>query len=294
MSALDRKKIRFGIQAAAALLQNANFKGFFTGKIYGGPAKNVCVPGLNCYSCPGAVGACPIGSLQNFVGGLRFKFPYYVLGLLIFFGALLGRAVCGFLCPFGFLQDLIYRIPFFKKNRFKLDKYLRYLKYAVLAVLVLILPFSIKLTPFFCKYVCPQGTVAGILLASADPKIRTALGPLFNWKLIVLLIVIVSALIVKRSFCKYICPLGAIYGLLNKVSLYRISCDTSKCTNCKACARACFMNVDPTVKPDSAECIRCGECVSNCPTGALHAGFCVGARAKTGKNGQITEERADH
>ena len=101
-----------GIQSVAALIQNANFKGFFTGKIYTGAGKNVCVPGLNCYSCPGAVGACPLGSLQNYLSGMKFRFPYYVLGLLLFFGALLGRAVCGFLCPFGFLQDLLYLIPF--------------------------------------------------------------------------------------------------------------------------------------------------------------------------------------
>ena len=87
------------------LLHNANLKGFFTGKIYSGPLKSVCVPGLNCYSCPGAVGACPIGSLQSFLGALRFRFPYYVIGMLIFFGALLGRTVCGFLCPFGWLRS---------------------------------------------------------------------------------------------------------------------------------------------------------------------------------------------
>ena len=88
---MDKK--RFSIQAVSALLQNANLKGFFTGKLYQGPGKQVCVPGLNCYSCPGAVGACPIGSLQSFLSGLKFRFPYYVVGLLIFFGALLGLAV---------------------------------------------------------------------------------------------------------------------------------------------------------------------------------------------------------
>ena len=141
-----RARIRFGIQLVAALVQNANFKGFFTGRIYQGSTKNVCVPGLNCYSCPGAVGACPIGSLQNFLGSKTFKFPYYVLGLILFFGALLGRAVCGFLCPFGFIQELIHKIPFPKKKlrTFKGDKQLRYLKYVILAVFVIILPILIK------------------------------------------------------------------------------------------------------------------------------------------------------
>ena len=139
MWALDKK--RFGILAAASLIQNANFKGFFTGKIYQGPIKNICVPGLNCYSCPGAVGSCPIGSLQGFLSGLKFRFPYYVVGLLLFFGAVLGRGVCGLLCPFGFFQELLHLVPVLpKKNRFPGDKWLRYLKYIVLIVLVIALP----------------------------------------------------------------------------------------------------------------------------------------------------------
>ena len=136
---MDKK--RFGIQALAALLQNANLKGFFTEKIYQGPLKSVCVPGLNCYSCPGAVGACPIGSLQSFLSGLRVRIPYYIVGLLLFFGAVLGRAVCGFLCPFGFLQELLNKIPGVpKRNHFRLDRPLRRLKYAVLVLLVVVLP----------------------------------------------------------------------------------------------------------------------------------------------------------
>ena len=277
---MDRKKVRLGIQAAAALIQNANFKGFITGQIYEGATKQVCVPGLNCYSCPGAVGACPIGSLQSFLNGMKFRFPYYVLGLLIFFGAVLGRAVCGFLCPFGLLQDLIYRIPFIKKNSFRIDRYLRYLKYAVLAALVIILPMTFELTPFFCKYVCPDGTVAGIMLAIADERVRSALGPLFSWKLCLLLIFLVTGLIIYRPFCKYICPLGAIYGFFNRVSVYRMTLDTSKCISCKACAGVCRMNVDPSVKPNSMECSRCGACVSQCPSGALHMGFGTGTARK--------------
>ncbi|MBQ5440748.1 MAG: 4Fe-4S binding protein, partial [Firmicutes bacterium] len=154
------------MQGLASLIQNADLKGFITGGVSQSVTKAVCVPGLNCYSCPGAVGACPIGSLQNSLSGLSFRFPYYVLGLLIFFGALLGRAVCGFLCPFGLLQDLLNKIPFVKKIRtFKGDRKLRKMKYIVLIVLVIAIPIFAKLTPTFCKFLCPSGTLSGVLLS---------------------------------------------------------------------------------------------------------------------------------
>ena len=268
---MDKK--RFGIQALAALLQNANLKGFFTGKIYQGPLKSVCVPGLNCYSCPGAVGACPIGSLQSFLSGLRVRIPYYIVGLLLFFGAVLGRAVCGFLCPFGFLQELLNKIPGPpKRNHFRLDRPLRRLKYAVLVLLVVVLPLLYPLTPFFCKYLCPSGTLAGILLAARDSMVRAQLGGIFLWKLFVFLWVVAACLVSYRPFCKYLCPLGAIYGLFNRFALYRTQLDTDKCIHCGACAKACRMCVNPSQTPNSAECIRCGDCAKACPTDALHIG----------------------
>ena len=270
--ALDKK--RFGLLAAASLLQNANFKGFFTGKIYQGPLKSGCVPGLNCYSCPGAIGSCPIGSLQSFLSGLKFRFPYYVVGLLLFFGAVLGRAVCGLLCPFGFFQELLYLIPGLpKKNHFKGDKPMRKLKYAVLLILVIGLPSFVALTPFFCKYLCPSGTLSGILLAARDSMVRAQLGGIFLWKAVLLVLIAVGCLVVFRPFCKYLCPLGAIYGLFNKFALYRMELDKDKCVSCGKCARVCRMCVDPSLTPNSPECVRCGDCVKSCPTGALKTGF---------------------
>lgn len=267
-------KRRFSIQAVAALLSNANLKGFFTGKIYQGAGKTVCVPGLNCYSCPGAVGACPIGSLQGFLSGLKFRFPYYVLGFLIFFGALLGRAVCGFLCPFGFFQELLHKIPFpIKKISFAGDRQLRWVKYAVLILLVVILPLCFALTPFFCKYLCPAGTLSGILLAVRDGMLRAQLGGIFLWKILVLATVIVGCLIVFRPFCKYLCPLGAVYGFFNRIALYRMDLDTGKCVACGKCKKVCQMGVDPVKECNSAECIRCGDCVRACPVNAIHMGI---------------------
>ena len=268
-------KRRFSVQAVSALLHNANLQGFFTGRIYRGSLKSVCVPGLNCYSCPGAVGACPLGSLQNALGSSHFRFPYYVVGLLMFFGALLGRAVCGFLCPMGFLQELVHRIPFPKRSRFKADRLLRYVKYVLLIVMVIVLPLFVAYTPFFCKYVCPGGTLAGILLAARDSMLRSRLGAVFAWKGAVLLAILGACLVIWRPFCKYLCPLGAIYGLFNRFALYRLELDTDKCIRCGKCTAACRMGAEPMRDPNSAECIRCGDCVSVCPAGALRAGFGV-------------------
>ena len=100
-------RIRGWIQAAATLLTNIHIPNLFKGKIYQGKAKTVCVPGLNCYSCPAATGACPIGAFQAVVGSSKFKFSYYITGFFILIGVILGRFICGFLCPFGWFQDCL-------------------------------------------------------------------------------------------------------------------------------------------------------------------------------------------
>ncbi len=270
---MDNKK-RLAIQGLAALIQNADLKGFFTGQISQSATKAFCVPGLNCYSCPGAVGACPIGALQNSLSGMTFRFPYYVLGLLIFFGAFLGRAVCGFLCPFGLLQDLLNKIPFPKKIRtFKADRGLRRLKYIVLAVLVIIVPVFVKMTPAFCAYLCPSGTLSGILLALADSRLFAVLGSTFAWKVSVLAALILMAVAIYRPFCKYLCPLGAFYAPFNKIALVGMACDGNACVSCGACSEACGMGVDPSEDPNDPECIRCGACIKACPAKALSYEF---------------------
>jgi len=278
------------IQAAAALLTNAHLSGFFTGRIYQGPAKRVCVPGLNCYSCPGALGACPIGSLQAVIGGRSRNVSYYVTGSILLVGVLFGRLICGFLCPFGFLQDLLHKIPSPKPAvPRRLDRPLRWGKYVSLAA-VLLLPavltdaYGIG-SPFFCKYVCPAGTLEGgipLLLSSA--ALQDAAGWLFTWKAAILAAVLIASVLIYRPFCKYLCPLGAIYGLLNRFSVCRMEVDGDRCIHCGVCARTCRMGVDMTKTPNSAECIRCGACTSACPTHAIRSGFragpCPGAAAK--------------
>ena len=267
-------------QIAAALLANGWLPGFLQGRIYDGPTKAVCVPVLNCYSCPGALGACPIGALQAVLG--RGTVPFYVLGTLMAFGVILGRAVCGLLCPFGLVQDLLYKIPLRKRALpGRLDRALRWLKYAVLAVLVLALPFGVALSqgmapPYFCEYLCPAGTLeAALPLLATNAPLRALAGALFSWKLALLLLILALAVILPRPFCRYLCPLGAFYSLFNRVSFYQLSVDQSRCVGCGHCAAACPMGVDPHREAQSPECIRCGACRTACPSGAIQLGFCA-------------------
>lgn len=267
-------RFRGWIQAAATLLTNIHLPNFIKGGIYQGNGKAVCVPGLNCYSCPGAAGACPIGSFQAVVGSSKFRFSYYITGFLILLGVLLGRFICGFLCPFGWLQELLHKIPTKKLSTKKL-KPLTYLKYAILLLAVVLLPAIVVNDlgmgdPFFCKYICPQGVLEGAIpLAAVNEGIRSALGPLFNRKLIILIVVVVLSVLFYRPFCKWICPLGAFYALMNKVSLLGIKVDEHKCVSCGKCARVCKMDVDVTKTPNHTECIRCGKCITSCPTDAI-------------------------
>lgn len=267
-------RFRGWIQAVATLLTNIHLPNFFKGGIYQGKGKAVCVPGLNCYSCPGAAGACPIGSFQAVVGSSKFRFSYYITGFLILLGVLLGRFICGFLCPFGWLQELLHKIPG-KKLSTKNLKPLTYLKYAILLLAVVLLPAIVVNDlgmgdPFFCKYICPQGVLEGAIpLAAVNEGIRSALGSLFNWKLAILIVVVILSILFYRPFCKWICPLGAFYALMNKVSLLGIKVDEHKCVSCGKCARVCKMDVDVTKTPNHTECIRCGKCITACPTDAI-------------------------
>ena len=259
------------IQLCAAAAYNLNLGGFANSTIYRGATKGICVPGLNCYSCPAAVGACPLGSLQASLNNLP-AVPLYVLGTLMIFGALFGRAVCAFLCPIGLIQDLLYKIPSPKIPKGSWSRRLSWMKYAILLVFVVGIPVYTLLasgvvTPAFCKWICPAGTLeGGIGLAAFSADLREQLGGLFAWKAVVLAVVLLASVLVYRPFCRFLCPLGAIYSLFNRIALFGIRLDESKCTHCGICTRTCKLDVNTV---NDRECIRCGECIDKCPHGAL-------------------------
>lgn len=275
-----KRNIRLITQCAFTAITNGYLIGFTKGTIFKGETKALCVPGLNCYSCPGALGSCPIGSLQAVLGSRDYKMAFYVTGFLLFFGAIMGRFVCGFLCPFGLVQDLLYKIPFPKKiKRLPGDGFLKYLKYMILVLTVIILPlvavdFLGQGDPWFCKYICPSGTLSGgIPLVITNVTLRSAIGGLFWWKMGVLFFLLFLSIIVYRPFCRYLCPLGAIYGLFNPIAFYRFGVNKEKCTGCKVCQKTCHFNIPVYEKPNSMECIRCGDCKAACPHHAIDSTF---------------------
>ena len=267
----SRRKI---MQLYFALLFNANIKGYISGNIYNKPngTKFLCAPGINCYSCPGAIAACPLGSLQ---GSYDNGAPtiLYVCGILLLYAIFFGRMICGWLCPFGLIQELLYMIKSPKLKKSPVTRILSFLKYVILVFFVIIVPATYALrnapTPAFCKYICPAGTIEGGLLLLAN-KVNDGffamLGPLFTWKFMLMISIVVGSVFIFRLFCRFICPLGGLYGLFNKISVFGVKVDEEKCIHCNICVTHCKCDIHHV---GDQECISCGECIDVCPTKAI-------------------------
>jgi polyferredoxin len=251
-------RIRRGwVQAGAALVTNSAFPSFL---------KHVPCPGLNCYSCPAASFACPIGGLQHFSAARQV--PLYLGAMLGLTGLVTGRLTCGWLCPFGWLQDLAYRLP---TRKWSPRVRLKWLRFAMLAVFVLLLPFLTG-EQWFSK-ICPAGTLeAGIPWVLLSAEVRKQAGWLFAFKVATLAGLLGWMTVTRRPFCRYFCPLGAVYALFNPISLLRVSAEPHACSSCGQCKKACPVEIDPLTSVNSMECIHCMECVRACPSGVLRLG----------------------
>lgn len=263
--------IRKWVQAITALLVNGSWTFPFTRTIYQGPLKVVCSPGLNCYSCPAATTYCPIGSLQQLMAGVRVAlengqnfFGFYVIGTMGVLGGAFGRLICGWVCPFGLIQELLHKIP---SKKFSIPLKLNYLKYGFLAFFVVLLPLAV-VDDFgygqlwFCKYVCPAGTLeAGLPMLMLQPGLTRTIGWVFFNKLTILIGFIIWSVLASRPFCRTTCPLGAFYSLFKKFKLVKLRLIEDNCTKCEACHAVCPMGVKFNESPEDAECISCLKCM---------------------------------
>lgn len=263
-------RIRRLTQVAGVFAANPWFAYLGSRTIYQGSAKGLCFPGFNCYACPLALYACPIGSLQTSVARFSFGMFLYVVGFVGLIGAAVGRLMCGWICPFGFLQDLLYKIP---SPKLSLPRWTRFGKYAALVVLVLLIPIITHVNWF--SRLCPAGALEGTVPLKLLPPASTTLA--FGWffwlKMGILVFFLVWMVFSSRPFCRTACPLGAMWALLAPVSLYRMRVDRTACTRCGKCEEVCTLDVNICEDPNSPECIRCLDCKKVCPEGAISSGF---------------------
>jgi len=267
-------------QVVSALAINPYFVYFSSRSVYQGGVKGVCIPGLNCYACPLTVFACPIGSLQHsFVlmspkvkGSLSQAFAslVYVLASIGLVGAVVGRMPCGWICPFGFLQELLHKIP---SPKLHLPGWMNWGRYGFLLVVAIAIPF-ITAQSWFSR-LCPAGALEGGVLLKAVPP-DTPLPPtgwFFWFKIAILAAFLLWFVVSKRPFCRAVCPLGAMLGLCNRFSIYRMAVDDSKCTACGKCREVCPVDINIHDDPNSPDCVRCLQCKKACTYGAVTSGF---------------------
>ena len=219
----------------------------------------ICLPVFQCHACPLAQFACPVGVLAY--ASAMHVWPIYVIGGILLAAAVFGRLICGWICPFGFIQDLLYKIPV--PGKFNLPRWMGIGPWIALVGLVIIGPYflgaGVKNLSFFCN-VCPAGAMeASLPLQIFSGRIMR------NAKWVVLFISLVLMIWTHRPFCRIMCPLGAILSLGNRISFFKLRLKSTSCAMCKACQRACPADHLVTTDPNTGNCIRCLRCGNACP-----------------------------
>ena len=246
------------VQSTALLALHTNFAQW-VGAMW------VCNPVMSCHACPLAWFACPIGILSHLTfWGL---FPLLTLGMLIVLGVLIGRLLCGWICPFGFLQDLLYRIPS-KKGR--LPRWADWIKYPLLLLTVFLLPGLFGVDYSFCT-LCPTSFLQ-VTAPSFFTDQEFTVDPAFYLKAGVTLAVLLLAVRYSRFFCRVLCPIGALLALFNFLCFWRVKPPTESCISCGRCNRACPTDCRPAKRflqeipaNRNMECVACHDCRPVCP-----------------------------
>lgn len=261
---MNLEALRSIIQWCSAILMNAYFGFVKTKQVYQGELKSACVPVLNCHSCPSALFSCPIGTFQHFM--TIHKFPYILVGYLAAVGIFVGGLACGWLCPFGLLQDLLYKI---KSAKIRLPEKLFALRWLILLFFVVLFPLLTQET-WFSK-LCPMGTLQAaipwvvwnpIIPVYQEPAVSIqTLGFLFIIKILIAFLLLGFFIVAKRPFCRTMCPLGAIFGFFNRHSLLQLKVDTRECKDCQKCRDNCPVDINISDDPGAPTCVRCFKCL---------------------------------
>ena len=214
------------------------------------------VPFISCMNCP--LVDCPGRWLQ----------PFYIAGIAIL-AFFTGRGFCGWVCPMGFVQEGLGALPkpAATRNRSafdKVDKWLKLLKWPALAFLLWAY-FHFNLGP---GRPFPYVVRSPDYLSTHPLRVAASLGyKAYVVRYVIFAVAIIGALFVTRFWCRYLCPLGAILGLINRVSLFKLGIIPDKCQRCYSCVEVCPTNTTPS----SLDCTWCMDCLAECPTRAISA-----------------------
>jgi polyferredoxin len=214
---------------------------------------------------------CPFGALESlysvfttgtFISKI-FSGTLILFAITIILAIIFRRSFCGLICPFGAIQEFFAMIgkKIFGRNFIipkKVDKPLRYLKYIVLIITVF---YAWKTVGLWMAPYDPWSAYAHLSEGLSSVWAESAIG------LIILVITIVGSILYDRFFCKYLCPAGALYGIVGKISPYKVVRNEEKCINCGICSKNCPVNIDVANEKQvkTAECISCQTCVLSCP-----------------------------
>ena len=249
-------KLRWAIQLIALVVVNLGIIGILK--------TGVPCPFLYCYGCPAAAFACPIGVLQNYA--VVQQIPFYALGMLGLFGLSVGRFWCGWGCPFGLVQDLVSLVRRRRSRDIIRLPRVAWTKFAVLFVVLLLA--LVAADTLFCK-ICPSGS----LFAAIPHRFVSSefsFGTFFYVHVATLAIAIVLFVLVGRFWCRFLCPMGAVLGLFNPVSILKVRVDPDKCSHCEACLSDCPAKIQsPEEIENCTDCVRCGKCIEACGSEAI-------------------------
>ncbi|MHA1596488.1 MAG: 4Fe-4S binding protein [Candidatus Asgardarchaeia archaeon] len=234
------------------------------------------------------------------------EFPFLEVGIILLLGAIFGRAFCGWVCPFGFIQDLLSYIPVKKVN---LSKSTNWVVVKLRDTLPRVKYYILYITLFFCSWI-----FVSTLMGTEKPLVE-ALGvfseapwavispvvtletflpnfimnhnleemasliyslDVFFWLRVSFLVaIIILSVYVPRAYCRWVCPMGALMSYFNKYSLVRVKKNPLKCKNCRLCERHCPTEVKISKEKgeiSSGECILCLKCITTCEEGGLEVG----------------------